>query len=169
MGDSYGRSTTRRVVESGLHHLFGLRVESGSSFVKKQDLRIPEKRPGNRDTLLLTARQLRSFATDLSVKARGKRLDEFQNIRIAASLLQFQLGHLRLGLGGAEKDIEADRPSVQGLNRMSMAKQNQYRSATYRFLGDQCQVLAILLDVERRNILSVQEHSASQWVVEPLQ
>lgn len=74
MSNSDGRPPLGGLVNGGLHNFFGIGVEGGRGFVEQENLGIPEQSAGNRDSLLLPSRQLRSLASDFSIKSSARRL-----------------------------------------------------------------------------------------------
>ena len=67
---------------------------------------------------LLTTGQLATFASDFSVEALRKGVDEFKDVRITACSLDLRLGNLFMGLVRAEQDVEADGARVERLEWM---------------------------------------------------
>jgi len=102
---------------------------------------------------------LRAFATDFSVEAPAKAkmylrkyeikercidilrqfLDEFKDVCFSACILDFFLGDHFVRFHGTKQDVEPDSSRVKG-----------------RLLRDQCQLLAVLLDIELGDTFAVE-------------
>jgi hypothetical protein len=76
-----------------------------------------------------------------------QRFNEIQDIGVSTYFLEFLLRYLRLGLGGAEQDVEADGSSIQS-----------------RFLRHQGKLVTKLLYIELRNKVAVKLRERDKWV-----
>src|ERR1043165_354057 len=63
-------------VELGLYRLLRFRIERRGRFVEDEDARFLEDRPGDRDTLLLPARELEPALADARLVTVRQRADE---------------------------------------------------------------------------------------------
>ena len=81
-------STFRSTIESFLHDLLRVRVQSGRRLVEKEDFRIPEQRTRDCDTLLLATRKLRALAADLGIEATGECVSAVMGVNIVRQLTQ---------------------------------------------------------------------------------
>lgn len=61
MGDHYRCAALHRSLERLLHDLLALLIQGRRRLVQYQNLRVLDKRSGDRDALLLASRQLRAF------------------------------------------------------------------------------------------------------------
>lgn len=146
MRDGDRRPSLGSGVEGFLHDLLRVGVERRGRLVEQQDLGIPQKSTGNGNTLLLTTGQLGALAADLGVETTGtrrqyraivstkqrnllrKRLDEVEDVGVAASGFDLFLRDFFDGLRGTEQDVEADGTSVQSLeHKMSQRPLARHR------------------------------------------
>ena len=67
MSNDNARSTLPRPVQGLLHYLLTLRVQSRGGLVQEEELWVSDQGTGNGNPLLLSARQLRSFAPHVGV------------------------------------------------------------------------------------------------------
>ncbi len=77
MCDDDGRSTLHQLVQGFDDRLFGGRIQTHGRLVKNQDGRIANDRPGDGNSLALTARERDAALADHRVVAVGHFLDEF--------------------------------------------------------------------------------------------
>ena len=87
----------------------------------------------------LATRELRSLSTDLCLEAVWETMDELEDVRISARLLDLFLRNLFGGLGSSEKNIELDGAIVQSW-----------------FLRHQSQMLSVFSDVQFRDLRIIQ-------------
>ena len=64
MRDRDGGATSGGGVQSGLHDLFGFRVQGRGGFVEEEDFGVAQEGAGDGDALLLAAREHAAFAAD---------------------------------------------------------------------------------------------------------
>jgi len=93
---------------------------------------------------------LTALSTDFSLEAIRERVDEVQDVGITACSLDFLLGDFFMRLDRAKENIEAHSAGVES-----------------RFLRNKRQVLSVFLNIELRDVLIVDQNSASNWIVEP--
>src|SRR5262249_28395592 len=74
-----------------LDQLLALGVEVARGFVEDQNLRLLEDRAGDRQPLLLAARQLHAALTDERVVALGQLLDELVGVRAPRGVIDLRL------------------------------------------------------------------------------
>ncbi|SGY44352.1 BQ5605_C001g00146 [Microbotryum silenes-dioicae] len=126
MRDGDRRSTFGGLVERRLYNLLGFGVECRGRFVQQQDLGVADQGTSNGDALLLTTRELRSFATDLGRVPIGQGHDKVVNVGILASSLDLLLWLLR----------------------------------------DKRHVVTVRVDIEARDVLTIDHDVAGQGIVE---
>mmetsp|Transcript_11838 Transcript_11838/g.29656 ORF Transcript_11838/g.29656 Transcript_11838/m.29656 type:complete len:382 (-) Transcript_11838:1758-2903(-) len=143
-----GRFGCHDVVESVLHDLLALAVESAGSLIQEKDLGVADDGARNRNTLLLPPRELRTPLSYLGVILVGKVHHKGVRVSRFGSSLDPFLGERRV----AECDVLCNGPVKQD-----------------RLLAHQCDLAAQPLDVERSNVLAVQKDTPRIRVVPPLQ
>lgn len=89
--------------------------------------------------MLLTTGELRTFATNFSVESVGQRLDEFEDVGVAACLFDLFLGDFAGWLGSTKENVEADSAGVES-----------------RFLRHESDVLSVVVYIESRDVNAVE-------------
>ena len=84
-------------VERVLHEALGLVVERARGLVEDEDRRVPEDRPGDRDALLLAAREAIAALADDGVVALGQRGDHVVDPRRLRGRLELVVRSVGLG------------------------------------------------------------------------
>ena len=83
MGHDQRGAPLAQIVQRFLHFAFGFRIERRGRLVKKQDGRIFENRPRDRDALALTPGKLGALFADIRFIAGGELQDEIMGMRLA--------------------------------------------------------------------------------------
>ena len=89
MSDNEGRPPHHQPVQRRLHNLLAFGIEGRSRLVQDQNPRILENRPGNGDTLALSAGKVQPPLADLRVVALGKRHDKIVSVSVLRRLHNF--------------------------------------------------------------------------------
>ncbi len=76
VGDDQHRARPRQVLEGGHDELLGFGVERTGRFVEDQDGGVAQDRPGDRDSLTLSTRQVDAALGDMRVEAVGQAVRE---------------------------------------------------------------------------------------------
>lgn len=69
VSDRDRRTALGRTIQCILNNSFTVAIESGRGFIKEQDSRVTKQSTGDGNTLFLTAAELTTLATDLSIEA----------------------------------------------------------------------------------------------------
>lgn len=140
-------SSSKRILGS----LTSARAIAIRSFEKTKRQFLEEKKKKKSPPFLkltfLSSRQLSSFASDLGVVAVRERHDEIVNVCLFARAHDLVLGHLLGGHVRAKRDVEPDRAGVQR-----------------RLLRDERDRAAVRLHIQRRDVLAVDNDTASEGV-----
>ena len=111
--DALGDDDLRRLGDIGAEALadqrVGARVDRGGRVVEDQNLRLFEKRPGDAETLLLSAGDVRAALLDIGVIPVGEGADEFVRLREPARLDHLVVG----GVFVAPAQVILDRAGKQ--------------------------------------------------------
>jgi len=150
MRDRNRRPSLGSLIQRRLNDLLTLRIQSASRLIKEQDARIPQEGAGNSHALFLAAAQQSAFGAADGGEAVGETGDEVVNVCVAAGLFDFGVGHVVAV--GAQQYVLADRALVER-----------------RFLRDEREVGAVVVDVEAGDVVAVDEDGAGEGVVEALE
>mmetsp|Transcript_18775 Transcript_18775/g.61664 ORF Transcript_18775/g.61664 Transcript_18775/m.61664 type:complete len:321 (-) Transcript_18775:3163-4125(-) len=141
------RSPNHEVFQRLLHDLLALRVKRGSSLIQQQDVRVRDHGPCNRDPLLLSAAELSSSLSALRLEVAGQVHDEVVRVGALGGFINFFLASILPSI----EDVLVDGGSEQ-----------------HRLLADKPQVRAQPTQVERLDVLAIQQHLPLVWFVETL-
>lgn len=147
MRNRNGSPSLRSLIQCGLYNLLALAVQRASRLIEQQNLRIPNQRASNRNTLLLTTGEESALGATKCVEAFREREDKVLNVGGFACGVQVGFGDV--GVRAAEEDVFADRALVES-----------------RFLGDERNVGAVLVEVERGDFAAVDKDATDEGVVE---
>ena len=102
--------TGDEVIERGLHQAFVLGIERRGCLVEDENRRVAQRRPGNRDSLLLSAREFAVLAADDGIVSVGEGGDEVMRgsgSRGGLDLRDWNVGRV-LDPGAAHRYVHAD-------------------------------------------------------------
>ncbi len=105
MGDDEDRAAGNQVGKRDLHQRLAFRVERRSGFIKNENGRVLEQRPGNGDALALSSGEAEALFADHRIVLFGKPLDEVVSQRRLGGRDHPAQRDIRLAIG----DVVADR------------------------------------------------------------
>src|SRR5579872_7457926 len=109
MGDDNRGPPDAKIVERFLHFSFRFRIERRGRLVEKQDGRVFQDRPGDRNALALASGKLRAVLADIGVVSRAELQDEIMRMRLPRRFDDLGVG----GFRPAESDVVFDRAAEE--------------------------------------------------------